>query len=96
LDCQADQRVRRTTTTTTARGSSLKEKDKILNGFCFSYLTQDGVELLHVSSFAKSKNKAKRYFNSQNNQRLQPVKMHKFYAVKVIVGDLQEKKESDE
>ena len=69
-------------------------KDKILNGFCFSYLTQDGDELLHVSSFAKSKNKAKKYFNSQNNQKLQPVKMHKFYAVQVVVGDLQEKKES--
>ncbi len=72
----------------------MKDKDKILNGFCFSYLTQDGDELLHVSSFAKSKTKAKRYFNSQNNQRLQPVKMHKFYAVQVVVGEMLEKKET--
>jgi hypothetical protein len=67
---------------------------KKIDGFCFSYLTQDGDEILHVSSFGKSKTKAKRYFNTQNNQRLQPVKMHKFYSVQVVVGEMLNKKES--
>ena len=69
-------------------------KDKVINGFCFSYLTQDGDEILLVSSFGKSKTKAKRYFNTQNNQKLQPVKTHKFYAVQVVVGEMIEKKET--
>jgi len=57
-----------------------------LDGFMYSYIGADGRERILSASFGETRTKAKRYFNSQNNnQRLQSVKPHKLYEVSIIV-----------
>ena len=61
-------------------------KDKILSGYVYSYLMDDGKERLIISSFGTTKSKLKRYFNRQNGLiGLKTLTRHKRYAVQIKV-----------
>ena len=59
-----------------------------LDGFMYSFIDYKGREKLLTSCFGITKSKAKRYFNSQNNNpKLQPVKAHKLYFVTITTTE---------
>lgn len=71
-------------------------KNKTLDGFAFSYCTENGREHMVMASFGTSKSKAKRNFNQQNQQKLAPIKPYKRYAVQVIVLDEAPKEDKEQ
>lgn len=60
-------------------------KDRIFSGYVYSYITRAGDERLVMASFGTTRTKSKKYFNYQNQNKLEPVKAHKRYAVQVHV-----------
>ena len=62
--------------------------DKVVNGFCYSYLGNSGKEQLLMASFGKTRSLAKRRFGFHNFKRKEVILPYKRYQVQVIVkGD---------
>lgn len=60
-------------------------KGKVVVGYVHSILNKHGNEMLLMSTFGTTKTKSKKYFNFQNQQKLQPVKPVNRYLVHVMV-----------
>ena len=66
---------------------------KVFSGFMYSYITKMGGENLVMSSFGVTKTKSKKHFNHQNQNKLEPIKPYKRYAVQVSIIQEDEKDE---
>ena len=60
-------------------------KGKVVVGYVHSILNKYGDEMLLMSSFGITKTKSKKYFNFQNQKKLEPVKPLNRYLVHVAV-----------